>query len=181
MELTLQNEHSRQENNRQKENQAPKVLVFGNSGSGKSTLANKLCISHSLAHLDLDTLAWLPDTPPKRSPLDFSVKQIDKFIQANTRWVIEGCYADLLKTVVTQADELVFMDLDIHQCQDNARARAWEPHKYASKQAQDENLDMLLQWIEDYSCRSDAFSYQAHKMIFDEFKGEKTRYTDNPE
>jgi adenylate kinase family enzyme len=33
-------------------------LLFGNSGSGKSTLASHLS-SATMAHLDLDSLAWL--------------------------------------------------------------------------------------------------------------------------
>ena len=40
-----------------------KILVFGNSGSGKTTFAKVLVISQQLAHLELDTLAWLPVTP----------------------------------------------------------------------------------------------------------------------
>lgn len=36
------------------------ILIVGNSGSGKSTLATRLERELGIAHLDLDTLAWLP-------------------------------------------------------------------------------------------------------------------------
>ncbi len=65
-----------------------KILIFGNSGSGKSTLAKHLCKTQGLAHLDLDTLAWKPTSPPD-----------------------EGCYTDLLKTVEQQSTEIIFMNL----------------------------------------------------------------------
>src|SRR5262245_31604748 len=41
-----------------------KLVIFGNSGAGKSTLAQRLAREGALAHLDLDSLAWLPTEPP---------------------------------------------------------------------------------------------------------------------
>ena len=60
-----------------------KILLFGNSSSGKSTLAKKLCADGELAHLDLDTLAWLPRSPPQRAPLDISSDKIQTFTSEN--------------------------------------------------------------------------------------------------
>ena len=57
-----------------------KILIFGNSGSGKSTLARHLCKTQGLAHLDLDTLAWKPTSPPERKPIDESLEEIKAFI-----------------------------------------------------------------------------------------------------
>ena len=54
-----------------------RILLFGNSGSGKSSLARRLCGAKGLAHLDLDTLAWEPTTPPTRRPLEESASEID--------------------------------------------------------------------------------------------------------
>jgi adenylate kinase family enzyme len=156
------------------------IIIFGNSGSGKSTLAKRLCAQHSLAHLDLDTLAWQTGSPPQRKPLEESAAAIRAFTAAQPNWVIEGCYSDLLALVADQASELVFMDLAVARCQANARQRPWEPHKYASKQAQDDNLAMLLDWIADYPQRNDSFSLLAHRQLWDRFSGKKTRYTDNP-
>ncbi len=156
-----------------------KVAIFGNSGSGKSTLARQLCDAEGLAHLDLDTLAWRPVSPPERKPLEESRRDIDVFLAANRGWVIEGCYSDLLEFVVAQASEVVFLDLPVETCVANAKNRPWEPHKYASKAAQDANLAMLLDWIAQYPVRTDTFSRAAHQRLYDDYAGKKTRYTGN--
>ena len=118
------------------------ILLFGNSGSGKSTLARELCTSSGLAHLDLDTLAWKPTTPPERESLTRSRQEIEDFLADHPDCVVEGCYGDLLELVVPAATEVIFLDLPVEACQANARARPWEPHKYASKAEQDANLPM---------------------------------------
>ncbi len=156
-----------------------KVAVFGNSGSGKSTLAKQLVAERQLAHLDLDTLAWKPESPPQREELANSKAKIEAFIAANDSWVIEGCYADLLALIVAQSSEIVFLDLPVTACVANARRRPWEPHKYSSKAAQDGNLDMLVDWIGQYPVRRDDFSRSSHQALFDAYKGEKTLRTSN--
>ena len=156
-----------------------KVLIFGNSGSGKSTLAKHYANSMKVSLLDLDTLAWLPGTPPERAPLEKSKAQILYFIRDNDNWVIEGCYTDLLELVSDQAEEIVFMNLDVSMCTENARLRPWEPHKYESKEAQDANLTMLIHWIENYNQRSDEFSFEAHSKFYEQFKGPKRMLTEN--
>ncbi len=155
-----------------------KVIVFGNSGSGKSTLATELR-EEGLAHLDLDVLAWLPSNPPERRPLDGAYADIQQFVSDNAEWVIEGCYADLLELVKPFATEAIFMNLPVHLCQENARNRPWEPHKYKSKEAQDATLEMLLKWIAGYEERTDALSHRAHCALYDSFPGEKKMITSN--
>lgn len=154
------------------------IAVLGNSGSGKSTLAKKLQ-QQGLAHLDLDTLAWQETSPPVRKPLEQSAAIIQAFIQVNDNWVIEGCYSDLLELVLPQANELIFMNLPIRACIENAKSRPWEPHKYASKTAQDKNLAMLIEWIAQYEHRQDACSLAAHLQLFDNFSGKKSQIKTN--
>lgn len=156
-----------------------KVLIFGNSGSGKSTLARELCSAESLSHLDLDTLAWEDVMPPARKSLEESRAAIQQFIQSCDGWVIEGCYTDLLEMAAPHATDLIFMNLPIDVCIQNAKARPWEPHKYSSKAAQDANLSMLIEWISQYSQRGDTFSQQAHQALFDAFTGQKKMYVSN--
>jgi len=156
-----------------------KILIFGNSGSGKSTLAKELADKEGFAHLDLDTLAWLPVNPPERAPLEESERKITGFIEANDSWVIEGCYADLIEIAGQKANEVIFLNLSIDQCLENAKARPWEPHKYESKKAQDNNLSMLLNWIKDYEERADSFSLSSHFRFFEGFHGRKIMYIDN--
>ena len=156
-----------------------KILIFGNSGSGKSTLAKQLCKTRGLAHLDLDTLAWLPTSPPQRTSLAESQMAIERFISSNDTWVIEGCYADLLDIAAPDADEAIFMNLPVASCIENARSRPWEPHKYASKAEQDGNLAMLIDWIAQYPTRQDVFSELAHSKLYQNFTGKKRMITSN--
>jgi len=157
----------------------PKIIIFGNSGSGKSTLAKHLALKHQLAHLDLDTIAWSDIQPPQRLPIDKSKFTISQFIQANDGWVIEGCYADLLALVISEADEVIFLNLSIQTCIENAKNRPWEPHKYETKAAQDANLSMLVKWIAEYENRTDTFSKFSHEQLFNEYEGKKVLHTAN--
>ena len=159
------------------------ILIFGNSGSGKSTLARALAASRGFAHLDLDTLAWLPSSPPQRAPLEAVDAELRDFVKDNTAnncgWVVEGCYTDLLELLSASADHIVFMDLPVEACIANAKVRPWEPHKYLTKAAQDANLEMLVAWIAQYSSREDEFSYAAHREFYAGFHGRKTIFTEN--
>jgi len=157
----------------------PRILALGNSGSGKTTLAKQLCAEHKLAHLDLDTLAWQDCTPPIRKPLADSKAQIDAFVRANNSWVIEGCYADLMVFAQGVSDQLIFLDLSVEQCIENAKSRPWESHKYPSRQAQDKNLPMLLAWITDYNSREDCFSHSAHQQFYQQYQGDKRIIREN--
>jgi adenylate kinase family enzyme len=156
-----------------------KIVVFGNSGSGKSTLATELALKNRLTHLDLDTIAWKASVTPERQTISESSKSINDFLIAHNNWVIEGCYADLLEIVIPKADNVIFLNLPVSACVANAKNRPWEPHKYNSKDAQDENLDMLIDWISQYASRDDAFSKVAHEKLFEEFQGKKTMYVSN--
>ncbi|MCW8834048.1 MAG: shikimate kinase [Colwellia sp.] len=149
------------------------ILIFGNSSSGKSTLAKSMCKDQGLAHLDLDSFAWEATTPPRRKSLNASKKDIDNFIKTNDSWVIEGCYTDLLELAKSHSSEIIFMNLPIEECISNAKSRPWEPHKYKSKQAQDENLEMLIDWICQYKQRDDTFSMVAHQNFYNNYIGKK--------
>lgn len=156
-----------------------KIVIFGNSGSGKSTLAKKLCSSEGLSHLDLDTLAWMPTTPPERKILSESEAEIVHFISSNTGWVIEGCYSDLLEIALLFSNELIFINLPVELCIENTRKRPWEPHKYESKEAQDSNLAMLIDWIAQYPDRADTFSKASHTALYERYPGKKSMITYN--
>ena len=153
------------------------MVIFGNSGAGKSTLAQELAREHGLAHLDLDSLAWEPTSPPERRPLELSSRAIERFTSTHQAWVIEGCYADLLAIVSPSCNEMIFLNPGVEACVSHCRSRPWEPHKYASKAAQDENLEMLIQWVREYENRDDDFSLHRHRALFDAFSGPKTEHT----
>ena len=156
-----------------------RVVIFGNSGSGKSTLASELGKTVNLPHLDLDSIAWINTSPPERKPIDESRREIDTFISTNPQWIIEGCYSDLLEIVILESSEIVFLNIPVQSCISNAKNRPWEPHKYVSKEAQDANLPMLIDWITQYTKRDDVFSKSSHMALFEKYEGKKTMYTDN--
>lgn len=150
---------------------------MGNSGSGKSTLAGRLAREHDLAHLDLDTLAWLPTAPPQRTPLAESIAKMEAFFDEHSSWVAEGCYGDLVAAALPRATKLYFLNPGVEACVANCRARPWEPHKYESKAAQDANLDMLVAWVRDYDKRNDELSLARHRELFDRYAGDKIEIT----
>ncbi|MBK1876258.1 hypothetical protein [Pelagicoccus mobilis] len=156
-----------------------RIIVFGNSGSGKSTLAASIAKLPDVAHLDLDTVAWKPSQPGVRETLHTSFEAIDSFTDAHSSWVIEGCYSTLLDYAADEANEMIFLNPGITACQENCRSRPWESHKYESKEAQDKNLSMLLDWVAEYETRDDEFSLQQHQMLFEAFDGTKFELTSN--
>lgn len=155
-----------------------KVVVFGNSGSGKTTYAGKLKVKHNLAHLDLDTIAWEADAPPKRRQLEDSRLELNHFMSRNRRWVIEGCYSDLLLHVLNFSNRILFLNPGVEACIANAKQRPWEPHKYSSMQEQNKMLPKLIEWIREYYERSDEMSYQSHLKLFRNFEGTKEEITE---
>jgi hypothetical protein len=108
-----------------------------------------------------------------------SAVEISNFIDSNEGWVIEGCYVDLLEIAAPFSSEIVFMNLPVALCVENARKRPWEPHKYESKQAQDQNLNMLVNWISQYEDRTDTLSKVAHTRFYNDYSGRKTMITAN--
>lgn len=153
------------------------ILIFGNSGAGKSTLARGLSMRLDIAHLDLDTLAWQSSSGALRRPLSDSEKGIRAFTESHAHWVIEGCYADLLATVAADCSLLLFLNPGIETCVQHCRQRPWEPHKYASKEAQDRNLAMLIDWVREYATREDEFSLKQHRALFEAHPGAKRELT----
>ena len=153
-----------------------RVLIIGNSGSGKSTLAAHLARSHGLAVFDLDTVAWLPVTPPQRRPLAEAVEALEAFMDAHEAWVIEGCYADLLEAVSHRATALRFLNPGVEVCVSHCLARPWEPEKFATPEAQQATLDYLVNWVRTYETRDDEYGLARHRVLYDTFEGPKREY-----
>jgi adenylate kinase family enzyme len=157
-----------------------KLLVFGNSGSGKSTYARMLAEAHGLIHLDLDSIVWEPGQIAVQRSSDAIRASLEAFISRHARWVIEGCYGELIEAAAAHCDQLVFLNPGLDACLRNNLRRPWEPHKYASKPEQDAMLEQLQIWVVGYYSRDDAWSYAAHRRIFDAYRGDKTEYTASP-
>ena len=153
-----------------------RVLVFGNSGSGKSTYAQALARRENLPHLDLDTIVWEPNQIAVQRAASAVRASLDEFVAAHASWVIEGCYGELVEAAASSATELVFLNPGLDACLANNARRPWEPHKYASPEQQDAMLAHLQAWIADYYHRTDQWSYQSHRRIFDAHTGRKTEH-----
>jgi len=151
-----------------------RVLIMGNSGSGKSYRAQALAAQHGLVHLDLDTIVWEPGQIAVPREPEQVRSDLLAFIDANGSWVAEGCYGALVEAALPYCSELVFMNPGLETCLENNRRRPWEPHKYASVEAQQSKLVFLLEWVAGYDTRDDAMSYARHRRIFDGFSGNKT-------
>ncbi|WP_342116153.1 hypothetical protein [Pseudoduganella sp. OTU4001] len=154
-----------------------RLLVFGNSGSGKSTFARAAAAQNGLAHLDLDSIVWEPGKIAVQRPAADIADSLNEFIAANTNWVIEGCYGELVQAAAPYCSELIFLNPGLDACLANNLRRPWEPHKYASAAEQDAMLAHLQKWVAEYYSRDDAWSYKSHRAIFDTFTGSKREQT----
>jgi len=158
-----------------------RIVIFGNSGSGKSSLAKALAALHGVEHLDLDPIAWEPERPGVRAAAEESARALLRFIEASDGWVIEGCYSGLLEAAAARCTELIFLNPGVEACVENCEARPWEPRKYETREAQDANLRMLIEWVREYETRNDEFSLREHRRLFDAHAGPKVEYGSNAE
>ena len=150
-----------------------RIAIVGNSGSGKSTLAKRLAAAGNVAVLDLDTIAWEPgQVALPRDRVD-AAADVLAFCRSNEDWVVEGCYASLIEIALELNPELVVLDPGVEQCTENCRTRPWEPHKYSTKDEQDQRLEFLLEWLAAYYSRDDDMSLLAHKRVYEGYAGVK--------
>jgi adenylate kinase family enzyme len=152
-----------------------RVAIVGNSGSGKSTLAGQIAAAHSIVSLDLDTVAWEPGKIAVARAPEAAAADVTAFCSMHDRWVVEGCYAALVRHTIAYSPLLLFIDPGMDACLAHCRNRPWEPHKYASKAEQDAKLEFLLTWVRGYYTRDDDLSLRAHRTLFESYHGLKLR------
>jgi adenylate kinase family enzyme len=150
-----------------------RIAILGNSGSGKSTLARWLAEQTGAALLDLDTVAWEPGRTAVPRPDDSAGADVQSFCSAKGSWVVEGCYTNLMRAALHFGPRLVFLNPGKERCITNCRSRPWEPHKYSSKEQQDERLSYLLSWVGEYYTRDGEMSLSAHVECFRTYPGPK--------
>jgi adenylate kinase family enzyme len=151
-----------------------KTLLLGNAGAGKSTLAKQLLEREPASRLSLDELAFLEEV--ERRPLEESVAEALRFIESNESWIIEGCYGDIVEPLLQHANTLIFLNPGVETCVAHCQARPWEPEKFESREAQDANLQNLINWVREYEFRDDEYGLKRHRALFDAFKGRKVEY-----
>lgn len=150
-----------------------RVVILGNSGSGKSTLARALAEREGLRHLDLDGIVWEAGKVAVLRPAEAVAEDLRRFIADEPRWVIEGCYGEVAAAAAASATLFLLLDPGLEACQANNRRRPWEPHKYASAEAQDAMLPQLQAWVAGYYEREDPWSRAQHLRVFEAFPGAK--------
>jgi adenylate kinase family enzyme len=160
---------------------AARIAVLGNSGSGKTTLARAMASASNAALLDLDTIYWERAAIAVSRPPQAARDDLAAFCAANPRWVIEGCYGDLVGSVLHREPHLILLHPGKEACLDNCRARPWEPSKYASKAEQDAYLENLLGWVAAYYDLDGPLSLKGHLALYEAYAGPKQLLTSLPE
>jgi adenylate kinase family enzyme len=158
-----------------------RLAILGNSGSGKSTLARWVAARTGAAYLDLDTVAWEPGQAAVVRDGALARADVADFCGTHEDWVVEGCYASLIAVALPSAPRLVWLNPGVGACLANCRARAWEPHKFASREAQDAQLAALLEWVGTYGTRQGDTSLSAHRTLFGAYAGPKVERLDLPD
>jgi len=159
------------------ENEAMRIAIIGNSGSGKSTLARRLAERHGLPTLELDSVVWEPGKIAILRSREETAADVEQFVTQNDRWVVEGCYGELVEAILPRCTELIFLNPGAAVCRENNLRRPWEPHKYESAEAQAGMLDALLAWVDAYYTRDDEWSLACHRRVFDNYGGKKFEIT----
>lgn len=157
-----------------------RVAVIGNSGSGKSSLARAIASATGCRVLDLDTIAWEPQSSAVLRPVEQAQTAVRAFCLEEGAWIVEGCYANLVAAALELKPKLLFLNPGLQACLDHCRARPWEPHKFASAQEQEANLEPLLSWVAEYYTREGDLSLTAHKACFAGYTGPKLELNTAP-
>jgi len=152
-----------------------RIILLGNAGAGKSTMARRIIGDSPIPRLSLDQIAW--DEGPKRKPLEVSLSMLSDFIQSNKKWIIEGCYGDLIEAALPHCTELRFLNPGVEVCVAHCHRRPWEPEKFSTPKDQAAMLAQLVQWVRNYETRDDEYGLKRHRQVFDRFKGPKHEYT----
>jgi hypothetical protein len=135
---------------------------------------------YACPHLDLDTVAWEPEKIAVPREPQSAQADVVAFCEASPHWVVEGCYATLASIALRYSPQLILLHPGEAQCLANCRARPWESHKYASREAQEERLGFLLAWVSAYYSRDGDMSLSGHQALFDEYHGEKLELLQQP-
>src|ERR1017187_8359628 len=154
--------------------------LLGNLRSGKSTLAKWLVERSGAALLDLDSVAWEPDQVAVQRSEAAAEEDVREFCALSSDWVVEGCYANLVRVALSFEPHLLFLNPGEDRCVSNCRSRPWEPHKSSSKVEQDQRLSFLLSWVAEYYRRDGEMSLSPHAACFRAYLGPKHEFTEAP-
>jgi adenylate kinase family enzyme len=91
-----------------------RVHILGASGSGTTTLGAALANRLGFAHVDADSLFWLPTDPPftTKRPKEERQAMLLRLLPAADRWVFSGSAPEWAKPIEPVYDLVVFLRLD---------------------------------------------------------------------
>jgi adenylate kinase family enzyme len=151
-----------------------KSVIIGNSGSGKTWLAHAMSGLVAAPVVHLDDIFWEPGGFDRRRGADEVSALI---VQAKERdcWIVEGVFGELAQRFLSDAKQLIWLDLEWSTCRDHLVTRGSESKKHLDREQSQEGLRRLVEWAGNYRSRSDMRSYQGHKTMFDAFDGVRIR------
>ncbi len=83
--------------------------------------------------------------------------------------------------MVSSADTLIFLDIDLDTCQQSLISRGSESSKQLNIEEAEESFKELLVWSSEYKIRKSQNSYEFHSHLYNEFSGDKFQFSTRDE
>lgn len=99
-----------------------KIQIIGYAGSGKSTLAKKLGLFYNIPYLHLDNVQFYGDWQERSK--EEQNKIVDKFLNENDNWVIDGNYSVVSPRRFEISDITIYLAYNRIYCYRMCRRRA---------------------------------------------------------
>ena len=109
-----------------------KIQIIGYSGSGKSTLAKKLGLFYNIPYLHLDNVQFYGDWQERT--LEEQNEIVNKFIQENNNWVIDGNYSKVSPIRFEISDITIFLNYNRFYCYKKCKER-YKLHKDSPRES----------------------------------------------
>lgn len=151
-----------------------KAVIIGNSGSGKTWLAHTMSGLAAAPVVSLDDIFWEPGGFDRVRNADVVTALVAQVLKQE-HWIVEGVFGELAQRFLSDAEQLIWLDLDWPVCRDRLTKRGSESKKHLGRKQSQEGLRRLLEWAENYFKRTDMRSFPGHKGIFDAFNGARVR------
>ena len=112
-------------------------------------------------------LVWQPGQAAVQRPPQQARADLARFIAQRPAGASEGRCGESIATAAPHSTELLWLGPPLAPCWARALECPWEPHKYATAEAQAQMRATLLAWVEGYDRRDDDWSRRAHQRAFD--------------